>query len=123
MQLAHHLQSIEAEKHILYTQMKHLSRENAWLREQLGSAQKKFHECQQKNESYSNEIEHLKDINGNSTTHTFSDKDRDSFDLEAFLNDLFPFDDTDNEQDHCNNFTSYLDLFILPSTDQKLDVI
>jgi len=128
MQLANHLQNLESEKHKLRTQVKRLSQENAWLRDELGSTQKKFHECQQINASYSVEIEHLQffknvqqfDIdNENSTNQTLSKIDTDSnhqqMNEQDLFNDLFPLDDNDNEQNDPNKFGSYMDQFILPS--------
>ena len=60
IQLDYHLQNLEAEKQKLRAQVKRLGQENAWLRDELGSTQRKFHECEQINSSYSVEIEHLK---------------------------------------------------------------
>jgi kinesin light chain len=128
MQLANHLQNIEAEKHKLRTQVKRLCQENTWLRGELGSTQKKFHDCAQINASYSVEIEHLKfskdvklfDIdNDNSTNQTISETDSNSNNQEInrqdLVNDLFPSDDNDNEQDYLKKFESYMDLFMSSS--------
>ena len=57
MQLGNHLQNLEAEKQKLRTQVKRLCQENAWLRDELASAQKKLHECEQSNAAYAVEIE------------------------------------------------------------------
>ena len=43
MQLGNHLQNLEAEKHKLRTQVKRLCQENAWLRDELASSQKKLY--------------------------------------------------------------------------------
>jgi kinesin light chain len=115
MQLDYHLQNLEAEKHKLRAQVKRLCQENAWLRDELGSTQKKFHECEQINASYSVEIEHLKFLKDikqfdheNSMNDLQNDTDSNNQDL---MNDLFPLDD----QNQSNKFGSYTDLFTLQS--------
>jgi kinesin light chain len=135
MQLGNHLQNLEAEKHKLRTQVKRLCQENAWLRDELASTQKKLHECEQSNASYSVEIEHLKflkdikqyDIdNENSNIQTTSgtnlgnqNQQNNGQDL---VNDLFPADDNDNGQDmygdqqeHSRKYGSYADLLMSAS--------
>jgi kinesin light chain len=132
MQLGNHLQNLEAEKHKLRTQVKRLCQENAWLRDELASAQKKLHECEQSNAAYSVEIEHLKflkdvkqyDIdNENSNTQTTSgtniNQPNNGQDL---VNDLFPADENDSgqdiygdQQDPSRKFGSYADLFMSAS--------
>jgi kinesin light chain len=111
MQLSNYLGNLEAEKQKLRVQVKRLCQENAWLRDELGSTQKKLHECEQINASYSVEIEHfqfLKDItNENSINQQFNGQD--------LVNDLFSLDENDNEQDHSKIFGSYADLLTLPS--------
>ena len=124
MQLGNHLQNLEAEKHKLRTQVKRSCQENAWLRDELASSQKKLHDCEQTNAAYSVEIEHLKflkevkqyDIdnensNGqiNSTNQSATNQD--------LVNDLFPADENDNgqdididPQDPSRKFGSYADL-------------
>jgi len=135
MQLGNHLQNLEAEKHKLRTQVKRLCQENAWLRDELASTQKKLHECEQSNAAYSVEIEHLKflkdikqyDIdNENSNIQTTSgtnlgnqNQQNNGQDL---VNDLFPADDNDNGQDmygdqqeHSRKYGSYADLLMSAS--------
>ena len=137
MQLGNHLQNLEAEKHKLRTQVKRLCQENAWLRDELASSQKKLHECEQTNVAYAVEIEHLKFLkdvkqfdvdNENSSSQTTSgtngNQPNSSQDL---VNDLFPSDDNDNGQDiygdqqdmnggnqseHSKKFGSYADLLM-----------
>ena len=58
--LGNHLQNLEAEKHKLRTQVKRLCQENAWLRDELASSQKKLHDSEQSNATYSVELDHLK---------------------------------------------------------------
>lgn len=93
MQLDYHLQTLEAEKYKLRAQVRRLCQENAWLRDELGSTQKKFHECEQINASYSVQIEHLQ-----------------------FVKDL---KEADNEEDDANIFGSCTDLFTLPSESEN----
>ena len=63
MQLGNHLQNLEADKQKLRTQVKRLCQENAWLRDELASTQKKLHECEQTNAAYSVEIEMVDGLN------------------------------------------------------------
>jgi kinesin light chain len=112
MQLSNYLQNLEAEKQKLRAQIKRLCQENAWLRDELGSTQKKLHECEQTNASYSVEIEHfkfLKDVNNeHSTNQQINGQD--------LVDDLFPFDENDTEEDnHSKMFGSYADLLMSPS--------
>jgi len=128
MQLGNHLQNLEAEKHKLRTQVKRLCQENAWLRDELASTQKKLHECEQSNATYSVEIEHLKflkdvkqyDIdnensNNQLTLETNLNQQNNGQDL---VNDLFPTDENDNGQDNYvdqQKFGSYADLLMSTS--------
>lgn len=113
MQLGLHLQNFEAEKQKLRTQVKRLCQENAWLRDELGSTQKKLHECEQTNASYAVEIEHLKFLKNiqqfDDTSGNAADAHHQQQDL---VNDLFPFDDNEDDQQAENGkiFTSYNDL-------------
>ncbi len=103
MQLANHLQNIEAEKHKLHSQVKRLCQENAWLRDELGLTQKKVHKCEQTIASYLNEIEHLKffkDIKLFDLDNEKSEINTDSNNQQDMINDLFPLDDNDDEQDY-----------------------
>ncbi|CAF1505429.1 unnamed protein product, partial [Adineta ricciae] len=121
MQLGNHLQNLEAEKHKLRTQVKRLCQENAWLRDELATSQKKLHDCEQSNASYSVELEHLKflkdvkqyDVNDNnsSTTNTSSGQTAD------LVNDLFPTDDDAymDQQSVQERNQSYADLMMTPS--------
>ena len=128
MQLGNHLQNLEAEKHKLRTQVKRLCQENAWLRDELASTQKKLYETEQANASYSVEIEHLKFLkevkqfdldneNGNSqsTSNSFNQANNG----QDLVNDLFPADDNENGQDidgdPSRRFGSYADLLMSAS--------
>ncbi|CAF1221573.1 unnamed protein product [Rotaria sp. Silwood1] len=136
MQLGNHLQNLEAEKHKLRTQVKRLCQENAWLRDELASTQKKLHECEQTNATYAVEIEHLKflkdvkqydidnDNNNNiqSTSGTNINNINSSNNGQDLVNDLFPSDDNDNgqdiysdQQDNSRKFSSYTDLMMSTS--------
>ncbi|CAF0895306.1 unnamed protein product [Rotaria sordida] len=133
MQLGNHLQNLEAEKQKLRTQVKRLCQENAWLRDELASAQKKLHECEQSNAAYSVEIEHLKflkdvkqyDLNDNNslTNNNPSSTNISSGQTTDLVNDLFPNDDDIymDQQDmttgtnQSKRFDSYADLTMSPS--------
>lgn len=131
MQLGNHLQNLEAEKQKLRSQVKRLCQENAWLRDELASTQKKLHECEQSNAVYSVEIEHLKflkdvkqfDTNENGTSNENSSSTNVSAGQTTDLvNDLFPNDDDYiDHQDPSNTvhqgkrFDSYADLTMSPS--------
>lgn len=105
LQLDHHLQNLEAEKHKLFAQVKLLSQENAWLRDELGSAQRKVHQCEQINTSYSVQIEHLKFLKETQPIESSINED------EELIDDLFPVD----EHVQPRKFDSYHDLLALPS--------
>jgi len=121
MQLGNHLQNLEAEKHKLRTQVKRLCQENAWLRDELALSQKKLHDCEQSNASYSVELEHLKFLkeikqydlteNNPSSTNTSSGQTTD------LVNDLFPTDDEAymDQQNVNERNQSYADLMMSPS--------
>ncbi|UJR36261.1 hypothetical protein I4U23_028991 [Adineta vaga] len=131
MQLNNHLQNLEAEKQKLLVQVRRLCQENAWLRDELGSTQKKLHECEQTNASNAVELEHLKflkdvklfdnDDENNSTKNL--DTNNQQINEQDLVNDLFPFDDIDNERDMnsdnqqmtSKNSNSYADLLMLPT--------
>ena len=135
MQLGNHLQNLEAEKHKLRTQVKRLCQENAWLRDELASTQKKLHECEQTNASYSVEIEHLKflkevkqydvDSGQRSASASQLESGNPSNPVPDLVNDLFPSDENDNGQDiygdqqdiggHSRKFGSYADLMMSAS--------
>ena len=130
MQLGNHLQNLEAEKHKLRTQVKRLCQENAWLRDELAATQKKLHECEQTNASYSVEIEHLKflkevkqyDVDSGQRTMSASQLDHPTNPVPDLVNDLFPSDDNDNgqdiygdQQDNARKFGSYADLMMSAS--------
>ncbi|CAF1543386.1 unnamed protein product [Adineta steineri] len=128
MQLSNHLQNVEAEKQKLRTQVKRLCQENAWLRDELGSTQKKLHECEQTNACYSVELEHLKflkdvklfDIENDNSNRNL-DSNNQQINGQDLVNDLFPLDDneqdisSDNQQIYSKKFDSYNDLLILPT--------
>jgi len=131
MQLGNHLQNLEAEKHKLRTQVKRLCQENAWLRDELASTQKKLHETEQLNAGYSVEIEHLKFLkevkqydldNENSNSHITSNNPNQQNNGQDLVNDLFPADENDNgqemegdQQDPSRKFGSYADLLMSAS--------
>ena len=111
MQLGNHLQNLEAEKQKLRTQVKRLCQENAWLRDELASTQKKLHECEQSNATYSVELEHLKflkdvkqyDTNENNSSLNPSPLTNIIFSqANDVVNDLFS-DDMDVEQQETSN--------------------
>ena len=60
MQLSNYLQSIEAEKQKIRSQVKRLCQENAWLRDELAAAQKKLQESEQYSAQIEVELSHLK---------------------------------------------------------------
>ena len=124
IQLGNHLQNLEAEKHKLRTQVKRLCQENAWLRDELASSQKKLYESEQSNATYSVELEHLKflkevkqyDVNdstagGNSNSSASNQASGQTSDI---VNDLFPNDDENYGEASGGNqsrrFDSYADL-------------
>lgn len=110
IQLGNHLQNLEAEKHKLRTQVKRLCQENAWLRDELASSQKKLHESEQSNATYSVEVEHLKflkevkqfDVDHENGNNRLSSESNDVTNQgQDLVQDLFPSDDNDNGQDCC----------------------
>ena len=121
MQLGNHLQNLEAEKHKLRTQVKRLCQENAWLRDELASSQKKLHDCEQSNASYSVELEHLKFLKevkqydvGDTNSSTADTSTGQATDL---VNDLFLMgDDPENDPQSVHERNqSYADLMMTPS--------
>jgi len=60
VQLSSYLQSIEAEKQKIKSQVKRLCQENAWLRDELATAQKKLQESEQYSAQIEVELTHLK---------------------------------------------------------------
>ena len=60
VQLSSYLQSIEAEKQKIKSQVKRLCQENAWLRDELAAAQKKLQESEQYSAQIEVELSHLK---------------------------------------------------------------
>ena len=132
IQLGNHLQNLEAEKQKLRSQVKRLCQENAWLRDELAATQKKLHECEQSNATYSVEIEHLKflkdvkqfDANDNASTNENSTPAAtpSTGQTTDLVNDLFPNDDDYLDQQDTSNsihqgkrFDSYADLTMSPS--------
>jgi kinesin light chain len=129
MQLGNHLQNLEAEKQKLRTQVKRLCQENAWLRDELASSQKKLHECEQSNAAYSVEIEHLKFLkdvkqydlveNNSSLNENPTLKTNSSEQTTDLVNDLFPNDDDiymdQQDTNQSRRFDSYVDLTMSPS--------
>ena len=130
MQLGNHLQNLEAEKQKLRTQVKRLCQENAWLRDELASSQKKLHECEQANAAYSVEIEHLKFLKDvkqydqhENTPNNDNPNNPSSGQTADLVQDLFPNDDdidgiypeSMNGTNHSRRFDSYADLTMSPS--------
>jgi kinesin light chain len=131
VQLGNHLQNLEAEKHKLRTQVKRLCQENAWLRDELASTQKKLHETEQSNAAYGVEIEHLKFLkevkqydldNDSSNSQMKSSNPNQQNNGQDLVNDLFPGDENDQGQDMdgdqndpSRKFGSYADLLMSAS--------
>jgi kinesin light chain len=129
MQLGNHLQNLEAEKQKLRTQVKRLCQENAWLRDELASTQKKLHECEQSNAAYSVEIEHLKFLkdvkqydlteNNSSPNENPTTINPSSGQTTDLVQDLFPNDDDiymdQQDTNQSRRFGSYADLTMSPS--------
>ena len=59
MALASHLQSVEAEKQKLRTQVRRLCQENAWLRDELAAAQQHLQASEQRVAQLEEENKHL----------------------------------------------------------------
>lgn len=59
MALANHLQTVEAEKQKLRTQVKRLCQENAWLRDELAAAQQRLQSAEQRVAQLEEENSHL----------------------------------------------------------------
>jgi kinesin light chain len=126
IQLGNHLQNLEAEKHKLRTQVKRLCQENAWLRDELASSQKRLHDCEQSNAAYSVELEHLKFLKDvkqyDATEDNSASINPSSTQTTDLVNDLFSNDD-ENDLDHqdptggnqSKRFDSYADLIMSPS--------
>jgi kinesin light chain len=60
IQLSNYLQTVEAEKQKIKSQVKRLCQENAWLRDELAAAQKKLQESEQYSAQIEVELSHLK---------------------------------------------------------------
>ena len=111
IELGNYLQKFEVEKQKLHAQVNRLCQENVWLRHELGLTQQQLHESEQTNATYTMELERLRlfeaiqqvdDDNKGSSIRTISEQNRDSgnqqINEQDLLNDLFPLDDNDNEQ-------------------------
>ena len=59
IQLSTYVQSIEAEKQKIKSQVKRLCQENAWLRDELAASQKKLQESEQRSAQIEVELSHL----------------------------------------------------------------
>lgn len=59
MALASHLQTVEAEKQKLRTQVRRLCQENAWLRDELAAAQQRLQAAEQRVAQLEEENNHL----------------------------------------------------------------
>ncbi|XP_046967918.1 kinesin light chain isoform X3 [Vanessa cardui] len=105
--LASHLQSVEAEKQKLRTQVRRLCQENAWLRDELAAAQQRLQASEQRVSQLEEENKHLdfmasirkydSDINEESETSRSGQGDNKRDDP---MVDLFPDDD---HEDNRNN--------------------
>ncbi|XP_050685750.1 kinesin light chain isoform X2 [Leptidea sinapis] len=100
MALASHLQSVEAEKQKLRTQVRRLCQENAWLRDELAAAQQRLQASEQRVSQLEEENKHLEfmasirkydsDITEENDTSRSSQGDNKRDDP---MGDLFPDDD------------------------------
>ncbi|XP_045774159.1 kinesin light chain isoform X2 [Maniola jurtina] len=107
MALASHLQSVEAEKQKLRTQVRRLCQENAWLRDELAAAQQRLQASEQRVSQLEEENKHLdfmasirkydSDITEESETSRSGQADNKRDDP---MVDLFPDDD---HEDNRNN--------------------
>ena len=105
IELGHHVDHCEAEKQKLRTQVKRLCQENAWLRDELGSTQKKLHQCEEVNASYSVEIEHLRFLKEMQQCG-INDEPQQESDGQDLVNDLFPSDENEEKSDNYPSDTS-----------------
>lgn len=120
MQLSNYLQSIEAEKQKIKSQVKRLCQENAWLRDELAAAQKKLQESEQYSAQIEVELSHLKFLkelrkfdedlnqqqqNVTTTTNPSTDDHATSQVIEKKL-DLPYLDDEDEQSQNNSNLTS-----------------
>ncbi|XP_047507764.1 kinesin light chain isoform X3 [Pieris napi] len=107
MALASHLQSVEAEKQKLRTQVRRLCQENAWLRDELAAAQQRLQASEQRVAQLEEENKHLEfmasirkydsDITEENDNHRSGQTDNKRDDP---MVDLFPDDD---HEDNRNN--------------------
>ena len=120
VQLSSYLQSIEAEKQKIKSQVKRLCQENAWLRDELAAAQKKLQESEQYSAQIEVELSHLKflkelkkfdeDTNVQQqqqqiplVNNIVNNDDNSSSTADAKKMDLtFPEDEEDQSQTNCN---------------------
>ena len=93
-----YLENLEGETFKLRTQIKRLCQENAWLRDELGSTQKKLHECEEINAVYAVEIEQLTFFKHMKISETTDDSlYSEEISTENLVNELFPFDENDDD--------------------------
>jgi len=131
VQLSSYLQSIEAEKQKIKSQVKRLCQENAWLRDELAAAQKKLQESEQYSAQIEVELTHLKflkelkkfdeDLNtpqANSQAKDMSDaaSNRNNVNDESIdstnpkkLDLAFPEEEEDQQNPNCNLSSSQYD--------------
>ncbi|XP_041981312.1 kinesin light chain isoform X3 [Aricia agestis] len=105
MALASHLQSVEAEKQKLRTQVRRLCQENAWLRDELAAAQQRLQASEQRVSQLEEENKHLdfmasirkydSDITEEAESRGQADNKRDDP-----MVDLFPDDDHDDNRNN-----------------------
>lgn len=115
MQLNNYLQSIEAEKQKIKSQVKRLCQENAWLRDELAAAQKKLQESEQYSAQIEVELSHLKFLKDlkkfDEDLQQQSQEQSETAPIEPpkKLDLTFPEDDEDQSQNMSNLSNSHYD--------------
>jgi kinesin light chain len=119
IQLSNYLQTVEAEKQKIKSQVKRLCQENAWLRDELAAAQKKLQESEQNSAQIEVELSHLKflkemkkfddDLSTQQQQQQQASSETNA-DNRAAKDSIFPEDDDDSSQ---SNSTAFLILSII----------